>query len=64
MSFSHGQILNGTNVARECSVKGQRDLYFWRTKAGLEVDFVIYGELGFWAIEVKNSKNLSPDDVR
>ncbi|HEX2582586.1 MAG TPA: AAA family ATPase [Chlamydiales bacterium] len=145
MSFSHGQILNGTNVARECSVKrhtvdnfigiledlllsvrvpvfthraqreltqhpkfylfdvgifralrkmgpgdtdseiegpaleglvfqhlrawihatkGRHDLYFWRTKAGLEVDFVVYGELGFWAIEVKNSKNLSPDDVR
>jgi len=38
-------------------------LYFWRTKAGLEVDFIVYGELGFWAIEVKNSENLAPSHV-
>lgn len=44
--------------------KGRHDLYFWRTKAGLEVDFILYGETGFWAIEVKNSQTLSPDDVR
>ncbi|HNA62441.1 MAG TPA: DUF4143 domain-containing protein [Rhabdochlamydiaceae bacterium] len=44
--------------------KGQHDLYFWRTKAGLEVDFIVYGEKGFWAIEVKNSKTVSPDDIR
>lgn len=39
-------------------------LYFWRTKAGLEVDFVIYGEIGFYAIEVKNSATISPQDLR
>ncbi len=44
--------------------KGRQDLYFWRTKSGLEVDFVIYGEEHFWAIEVKNSHVVSPDDVR
>lgn len=44
--------------------KGRYDLFFWRTKAGLEVDFIIYGEKGFWAIEVKNSRNVSPEDVR
>lgn len=44
--------------------KGQHDLHFWRTKAGLEVDFILYGEMGFWAIEVKNSQTLSPEDVR
>lgn len=44
--------------------KGRHDLFFWRTKAGLEVDFIIYGEQDFWAIEVKNSCSLSPDDVR
>ncbi|MBS0619983.1 MAG: ATP-binding protein [Verrucomicrobia bacterium] len=37
---------------------------FWRTQTGLEVDFVIYGPRGFWAIEVKRSPNLGPDDVR
>lgn len=44
--------------------KGRHDLYFWRTKAGLEVDFIVHGEKGFWAIEVKNSKTVSPEDVR
>lgn len=35
----------------------------WRLTK-LEVDFVIYGPKGFWAIEVKRSSNLGPDDVR
>jgi predicted AAA+ superfamily ATPase len=39
-------------------------LSFWRTQTQLEVDFVIYGPKGFWAIEVKRSPNLGPDDVR
>ncbi len=39
-------------------------LSFWRTQTKLEVDFVIYGPRGFWAIEVKRSPNLGPDDVR
>ncbi|MBR3222435.1 MAG: ATP-binding protein [Kiritimatiellae bacterium] len=30
-------------------------LYFWRTKNGVEVDFVVYGENTFFALEVKNS---------
>ncbi len=44
--------------------KGRHDLHFWRTKAGLEVDFIIYGEMGCYAIEVKNSRIVSPEDVR
>lgn len=39
-------------------------LSFWRTQTQLEVDFIIYGPKGFWAIEVKRSPNLGPDDVR
>lgn len=39
-------------------------LSFWRTQTKLEVDFVIYGPKGFWAIEVKRSPNLGPDDIR
>ncbi len=39
-------------------------LSFWRTQTRLEVDFVIYGPRGFWAIEVKRSANLGPDDVK
>ncbi len=39
-------------------------LAFWRTKAGLEVDFVIYGPMGLWGIEVKNSEHIHPQDLR
>jgi hypothetical protein len=28
------------------------------------VDFVIYGEKGFWAIEVKNAGTVRPRDLR
>jgi uncharacterized protein len=40
----------------------QNSLYFWRTRSGVEVDFIIYGEKNFYAIEVKNAKNLNPQD--
>jgi predicted AAA+ superfamily ATPase len=39
-------------------------LFYWRTRSGAEVDFIIYGELGFWAIEVKNAARLRPEDLR
>lgn len=40
----------------------QHKIYYWRTRSGVEVDFVIYGPLGLWAIEVKsNTKVDSPD---
>ena len=44
--------------------KGEKELYYWRTKAGLEVDFILYGEDTFLAIEVKRSKIVSSKDVR
>ena len=37
---------------------------FWRTQTGLEVDFIIYGPRGFWAIEVKRSPHLGPNDIK
>ncbi len=39
-------------------------LSFWRTQSKLEVDFVIYGPRGFWAIEVKRSTNISLSDIK
>ena len=39
-------------------------LYYWRTKSGIEVDFIIYGKDGFWAIEVKNSKRIYRKELR
>lgn len=40
------------------------DLHFWRTPAGTEVDFVLYGESVFHAIEVKRTNRVRPEDVR
>ncbi len=39
-------------------------LYFWRTKSGLEMDFIVYGEIGFFAIEVKNAKTIHSQDLK
>jgi len=38
-------------------------LSFWRTRAGLEVDFVVYGPDLFWAIEVKRSARIATNDL-
>ena len=38
-------------------------LSFYRTKSGSEVDFIIYGPKGFWAIEVKHSNKIHPQDL-
>ncbi len=35
------------------------DLYYWKTKSGVEVDFILYGQDCFWAIEVKNSAKIN-----
>ncbi|NGX54462.1 MAG: hypothetical protein KR126chlam2_00073 [Chlamydiae bacterium] len=48
-------------------IDGQTDSYdlaFWRTRSGLEVDFVVYGPEAFWAIEVKNNQHISPKDLK
>lgn len=34
------------------------ELYYWRTSNGLEVDFVLYGEAGLVAIEVKRAAKI------
>ncbi len=39
-------------------------LSFWRTRSQVEVDFVIYGPKGFWAIEVKRGQDIHPTDLK
>ena len=39
-------------------------LFFWRTAAGAEVDFVAYGGDGLFAIEVKRSRTVRSGDLR
>lgn len=46
------------------SVKKDCSLSYWRTRSGVEVDFVLYGENTFKAIEVKNSAKINDADLR
>lgn len=47
-----------------CAYRKRDDqLYYWRTKAGNEVDFVVYGETCFVAMEVKRAAKISSKDV-
>jgi len=39
-------------------------LHFWRTPAGSEVDFILYGEDGLVALEVKNTRTIHPAHLR
>ena len=64
----HGQALEGL-VAQHLRAWGaystQRvDLFYWRTRAGSEVDFVVYGDFGLQAIEVKNTRRVDSKDIR
>jgi predicted AAA+ superfamily ATPase len=41
----------------------KHEICFWRTRSGVEVDFVVFGALGFWAIEVKNTEKIRVEDL-
>lgn len=48
-------------------VQAQREPHqfcFWRTRSQVEVDFVIYGPKGFWALEVKRGQEIHSHDLR
>jgi len=40
------------------------ELFFWRTQTGHEVDFVLYGERGIFAFEIKRSRSVTSKDLR
>lgn len=40
------------------------NLYYWRTRSGTEVDFVLYGADVFAAIEVKNTARIQSRDLK
>lgn len=39
-------------------------IYYWRTVQQQEIDFVLYGENGFLAIEIKRSRTVQPSHLR
>lgn len=67
VSDIHGQALEGLvyqHLVSWCDrLPNPHSLSFWRTKSGLEVDFIIYGETHFQAIEVKNSSTVHSKDL-
>lgn len=39
-------------------------LHYWLTRTGVEVDFIVYGELGLFAVEVKHANRVRPEDLK
>jgi predicted AAA+ superfamily ATPase len=54
------QSLRAVNDYYELGYK----IHFWRTQAGDEVDFVIYGERGFHAFEIKRSATITSKSLK
>lgn len=44
--------------------KRKSEIYYWHTKTGLEVDFIVYSDKELVAIEVKHTKNPGPSDIK
>ena len=43
---------------------GEEQLYYWRTKSGSEVDFILYGPNEFLALEIKRATRIYGSDLR
>ena len=46
------------------STADNHTLRYWRTRSQVEVDFVIYGKMGLYALEVKNTGKVRSEDLR
>lgn len=64
----HGQALEGLvaqHLRAWAAYSSQRTkLFYWRTRAGSEVDFVVYGDFGLQAFEVKNTLRVESKHLR
>lgn len=58
------QHLRGWLAYSESAGAAGARLHFSRTRAGSEVDFVLYGPGVFWALEVKHAARVRPADLR
>ncbi len=57
-----GLVLQHLLAWRDYSLR-KSQISFWCTRSHVEVDFVVYGENEFVAIEVKNTKNVNSKDI-
>jgi predicted AAA+ superfamily ATPase len=64
----HGPALETLFLQQARALNDYKDLgyrlHYWRTASGDEVDFVLYGDRGLRAFEVKMADNVRPDDLR
>lgn len=64
----HGAALEGLVAQHLRAWNGysseKYEIAFWRTRSQLEVDFIVNGPNGFWAIEVKNAAKVYPADLK
>lgn len=64
----NGAVLEGLvaqHLRAWCDYTDEKyNLFYWRTSAGSEVDFVVYGPKGLWAMEVKHAARVDNQDVR
>jgi len=44
--------------------EGRHRLHYWQTRSRAEVDFIVYGESGIHAVEVKNSRKIESEALR
>ena len=62
-----GQALEGLVAQHLCAwaaySRRNVEVFFWRTRGGTEVDFVVYGDLGLQAFEVKNASRVYSRDL-
>lgn len=49
-------------IARNEYQKWDYEVYYWHTRTHIEVDFIVYGERGLKAIEVKSGARWKPKD--
>jgi uncharacterized protein len=57
--------LVGQHLRAWCAYSQQEHtLGYWQTRSQNEVDFVVYGPSGLFALEVKNSGSVRPEDLR
>ena len=64
-----GGVALETLVLQEIAARNEYEnygygIYYWRTRQGLEVDFILYGSRGFKAIEVKHSARVRREDFK
>jgi predicted AAA+ superfamily ATPase len=64
----HGPALETLFLQQVRAVNDYKDLgyrlHYWRTATGDEVDFVLYGERGLRAFEIKMAQTVRADDLR